>query len=160
MDVQLISERGFRSSGIPTYIIDGVSRYSKKAKKELEQSRKIYNCDAALNSIRCRDNRYDLTHNLENIVYNELMFRGFSVTVYDNNGREIDFLAEKDRKKYFIQVAYSVVEDKAWQREFGAFSGISAIHRKIIITNDDIDFSTSAVEHIKLSAFLTNPLIF
>jgi len=101
-----------------------------------------------------------LTHNLENIVYNELMFRGFSVTVYDNNGREIDFLAEKDRKKYFIQVAYSVVEDKAWQREFGAFSGISAIHRKIIITNDDIDFSTSAVEHIKLSAFLTNPLIF
>ena len=141
------------------YIIDEVSKYSRKAKKELEQSRKIYNCDVALNSIRCRDNRFDLTHNLENIVYNELMFRGFSVTVYDNNGREIDFLAERNRKKYYIQVAYSVVEDKAWKREFGAFSGIPAIDRKIIITNDDVDFSTSAVEHIKLSAFLTNPQI-
>ena len=138
------------------YIIDEVPRYSKKAKKELEQSRKIYNCDVALNSIRCRDGRYDLTHNLENIVYNELVFRGFSVTVYDNNGREIDFLAEKDQKKYFIQVAYSVVEDKAWQREFGAFSGIPATDRKIVITNDDIDYSTSAVEHIRLSEFLTD----
>ena len=142
------------------YIIDEVPRYSKKANRELEQSRKIYNCDVALNSIRCRDNRYDLTHNLENIVYNELMFRGFSVTVYDNNGREIDFLAERERKKYFIQVAYSVVEDKAWQREFGAFSGIPATDRKIVITNDDIDYSTSAVEHIRLSEFLTNHSVF
>ena len=142
------------------YIIDEVTRYSKKAKKELEQSRKIYNCDVALNSIRCRNNRYDLTHNLENIVYNELVFRGFSVAVYDNNGREIDFLAEKGQKRYFIQAAYSVVEDKAWHREFGAFSGIPATDRKIIITNDDFDYSTSAIEHIRLSEFLTNQSVF
>lgn len=138
------------------YIIDEVPRYSRKAKKELEQSHKIYNCDVSLNSIRCSEQRYDLTHNLENIIYNELMYRDFSVTVFDNNGREIDFLAEKDRKKYYIQVAYSVVEEKAWRREFGAFSGIPATDRKIIITNDDIDYSTSAVEHIRLSDFLTN----
>jgi len=137
------------------YIIDEVSRYSRKAKKELEQSHKVYNCDVALNSIRCGEQRYDLTHNLENIVYNELIYRDFSVTVYDNNGREIDFLAEKDKKRYYIQVAYSVVEDKAWHREFGAFSGIPATDRKILITNDDIDYSTSAVEHIRLSDFLT-----
>ena len=137
------------------YIIDEVSRYSRKAKKELEQSHKVYNCDVALNSIRCGEQRYDLTHNLENIVYNELIYRDFSVTVYDNNGREIDFLAEKEQKRYFIQVAYSVVEDKAWHREFGAFSGIPATDRKILITNDDIDYSTSAIEHIRLSDFLT-----
>ena len=136
------------------YIVDEVPRYSKKAKKELEQSHKIYDCDVSLNSIRCKDNRYDLTHNLENIVYHELIYRGYTVTVYDNNGREIDFLAEKDLKKTYVQVAYSVVEEKAWKREFSAFSGIPAYERKIIITNDEIDYSTSAVEHIRLVDFL------
>ena len=138
------------------YIIDEVGRYSRKAKKELEQSRKIYDCDVALNSIRCSDNRFDLTHNLENIVYNELVYRGFTVTVFDNNGKEIDFLAEKDMKKTYIQVAWSVVEEKAWKREFGAFAGIPAYDRKVLITNDDADFSTSAVEHIRLVDFLQN----
>ena len=138
------------------YIIDEVGRYSRKAKKELEQSRKIYDCDVALNSIRCTDNRFDLTHNLENIVYNELVYRGFSVTVFDNNGKEIDFLAEKDMKKTYIQVSWSVVEEKAWKREFGAFTGIPAYDRKVLITNDDTDFSTSAVEHIRLVDFLQN----
>lgn len=141
------------------YVIDEVPRYSRKAKKELEQSRKIYNCDVALNSIRCNDGRFDLTHNLENIVYNELVFRGYSVSVFDNNGHEIDFLAEKDMKKTYIQVAYSVIDDKTWKREFGAFSGIPAYDRKIIITNDEVDYSTSAVEHIRLVDFLSNEAV-
>ena len=136
------------------YIIDGVPRYSKKAKAELEQSRKIYDCDVALNSIRCKDNRYDLTHNMENIVYNELVYRGYSVSVFDNQGKEIDFLAEKDGKKTYVQVAYTVVEEKTWKREFEAFSGIPVYDRKVIITNDDTDYSTSAVEHIRLKEFL------
>lgn len=138
------------------YVIDEVVRYSRKTKKELEQSRKIYDCDVSLNSIRCTDGRYDLTHNLENIVYNELLFRGFSVSVFDNNGREIDFLAERDSKKYYIQVAYSVVEEKTWKREFGAFAGIPSYDRKILITNDEIDYSTSAVEHVNLEKFLSD----
>lgn len=136
------------------YVIDQIQRYSTRAKKELEQSQKLYNCDVSLNSIRCINNRFDLTHNLENIVYNELLYIGFSVCVYDNRGREIDFIAEKDNKKYFIQVAYSVAEDKAYEREFSAFNLLSQIDKKIIITNDEIDYSTSNVEHIKLKDFL------
>lgn len=136
------------------YIIDQIPRYSTKAKKELEQSRKLYDSDVSLNSIRCFDNRFDLTHNLENIIYNELIYMGYSVSVYDNNGREIDFLAVKDGRRYFIQAAYSVIEDKAYEREFGAFRGISQLDRKILITNDDIDFSTSNIQHIRLEDFL------
>lgn len=78
----------------------------------------------------------------------------YKVTVYNNNGKEIDFLAQKDNKKYYIQVAYSVAEDKAYEREFSAFSNIDNLSQKIIITNDDIDYSTSAVKHIKLKDFL------
>ncbi len=136
------------------YIIETIKQYSTKAKKELAYYFKIYNTDVALNSIRCTDNRYDLTHNLENIVYNELVYMGYNVTVYNNNGREIDFLAQKDNKKYYIQVAYSVAEDKTYEREFSAFSNIDNLSQKIIITNDDIDYSTSAVKHIKLKDFL------
>lgn len=136
------------------YIIESVKQYSSKTKSELAYYYKIYNEDVAFNSIRCMDNRYDLTHNLENIVYNELLYMGYNIYVYNNNGREIDFLAQKDGKKYYVQVAYSVAEEKTYEREFSAFKNIDDLSQKIIITNDDIDYSTSVIRHIKLKDFL------
>lgn len=136
------------------YIIESVKQYSTKIKKELSFYSKIYDADVAFNSIRCIDNRYDLAHNFENIVYNELVYMGYYITVYNNKGREIDFLASKDNKKYFIQAAYSVTEDKTYDREFGAFKDIDNLSQKIIITNDDIDYSTSTVHHIRFKDFL------
>lgn len=136
------------------YIIESVKQYSTKTKKELSYYSKIYNADVCFNSIRCMNNRFDLTHNLENIVYNELIYMGYEVYVYNNNGKEIDFLATKGTKQYYVQVAYSVAEDKAYQREFNAFNNIDNLSQKIIITNDDIDYSTSVVKHIKLKDFL------
>ena len=136
------------------YIIESVKQYSPKTKKELSYYSKIYNADVCFNSIRCMNNRFDLTHNLENIVYNELVYMGYEVYVYNNNGKEIDFLATKGTKQYYVQVAYSVAEEKAYQREFNAFKNIDNLSQKIIITNDDIDYSTSVVKHIKLKDFL------
>ncbi len=136
------------------YVIADVALYSPKAKSKLNYYYKLYDEDVSMNSIRVSGTRYDLTHNLENIVLNELLFMGYEVTVYDNKGREIDFRAEKDGKTYLIQVAYSVAEDKAYEREFSAFSNIDNTIKKIIITNDDIDYSTSTVYHYKLKDFL------
>jgi len=136
------------------YIISSIKQYSTKTKKELSYFKKVYNEDVSFNSIRCLDNKFDLTHNLENIVYNELLYMGYDLYVFDNNGKEIDFLAQKGNKQYYVQVAYSVVEDKAYKREFDAFKGIDNLSQKIIITNDDIDYSTSTVKHIKLKDFL------
>ena len=136
------------------YVIADVALYSPKAKSKLNYYYKLYDEDVSMNSIRVSGTRYDLTHNLENIVLNELLFMGYEVTVYDNKGREIDFRAEKDGKTYLIQVAYSIAEDKAYEREFSAFSNIDNSIKKIIITNDDIDYSTSTVYHYKLRDFL------
>ena len=136
------------------YVIADVALFSPKAKAKLNYYYKLYDEDVSMNSIRISGTRYDLTHNLENIVFNELLFMGYEVTVYDNKGREIDFRAEKDGKTYLIQVAYSVAENKAYEREFSAFSNIDNSIKKIIITNDDIDYSTSTVYHYKLSDFL------
>lgn len=136
------------------YIIEAVKQYSTKTKSELAYYSKIYNEDVSFNSIRCIDNRYDLTHNLENIVYNELIYMGYKINVFNKNGKEIDFLAQKDNKQYYIQVAYSIAEDKTYNREFSVFANIDNLSQKIIITNDDIDYSTSTVKHIKLKDFL------
>lgn len=136
------------------YIIEKIKPYSTKIKHELAYYYKIYNEDVALNSIRCLDGKYDLSHNLENIVYNELLYMGYTLNVFNNNGKEIDFIAIKEGKKYYIQVAYSVLEEKAYTREFSAFANLDNSNQKIIITNDEIDYSTSTVKHIKLKDFL------
>lgn len=136
------------------YIIDEIKMYSTKVKRELSFYRKIYNGDVSFNSIRTHGNGYDLTHNFENVVYNELLYKGYDLMVYNDFGREIDFVAEKNNKKYYIQVAYSVAEEKARQRELSAFSHIDGIDKKILITNDNIDFSTSNVEHYNFERFL------
>jgi predicted AAA+ superfamily ATPase len=136
------------------YIIDELPQYSNKAKKELSFYGKIYNADVALNSIRVSNGRYDLDHNLENIVYNELIYMGYELFVFSNNGKEIDFMATKDGKTYFVQVAYSVTDSKAYDREFNAFKGLDNLNEKILITTDPIDYSTSAIRHIKFNDFL------
>ena len=136
------------------YVIEGIPLYSPKAKAKLNYYYKLYDEDVSLNNIRISGSRYDLTHNLENIVLNELLYLGYEVSVYSNKGREIDFRAVRDGKQYLVQVAYSVAEDKAYDREFSAFAGIDNTVKKIIITNDDIDYSTSTVYHYKLRDFL------
>ena len=115
---------------------------------------KIYDADVALNSIRVSDGRYDLDHNLENIVYNELIYMGYELTVFSVNGKEIDFRATKDGKTYYIQVAYSVADPKAYDREFDAFKNLDNTNQKILITTDPIDYSTSTVRHISFNVFL------
>lgn len=135
------------------YLIQDVPLYSQKAKAKLDYFYKLFDEDVSLNSIRCETNRYDLTHNLENIVLNELLYLGYEVSVYHNRDREIDFRAVKNGKIYLVQVAYSVAEEKTYDREFSAFVGIDNSVKKILITNDDIDYTTSTVYHYRLKDF-------
>ncbi len=130
------------------YAICCVKKYSSKSKRELEYYFKVYDEDVALNSIRVMNNRYDITHNFENVVYNELIYMGYTLRVYHDGSQEIDFVANKGNRQYYIQVACSVAEDKAYEREFGAFARLDNSCQKIVITNDDIDYSTSTVRHI------------
>lgn len=136
------------------YIIEKIRPYSTKKKETLKYYFKVYNEDVMFNSLRVVDNRYDLTHNLENVIYNELIYMGYNINVYNDSEYEIDFLAQKDGKNYYIQVAYSVEDSKAYDREFKPFSKLDNSCKKILITNDELDYSTSVVTHIKLKDFL------
>lgn len=136
------------------YAVDFLEQYSTRTKQLLSFYRKSYDSDVSLNSIRCMDNRYDLDHNLENVVYNELIYMGYQINVYNSEQGEIDFLAQKKNRKYYIQVAYSVADDKAYHREFKAFEKVDPLSQKILITTDELDYSTSIVRHIHFRDFL------
>lgn len=136
------------------YVIRKIPQYSTKAKKKLDFYTKLYNEDVAFNSIRQLNGRFDLTHNLENVVFNELLFMDYTLNVFNVNNKEIDFLAAKNGKEFLIQVAYSVADEAAYEREFAPFAITDNSRKKILITNDENDFSTSTVTHIKLKDFL------
>lgn len=138
------------------YVISPIRQYSTKANRELKYYQKLYVEDVSFNSIRQTDGHWDITHNLENIVYNELLYRGFNLFVFREGSQKVDFLAEKNNRQYLIQVAYSIAEESTYRREFALFNKLDQTREKIIITNDDFDFSTSTVRHINLKEFLIN----
>ena len=74
------------------YIIEKIRPYSTKKKETLKYYFKVYNEDVMFNSLRVVDNRYDLTHNLENVIYNELIYMGYNINIYNDSENEIDFL--------------------------------------------------------------------
>jgi len=110
----------------------------------LEYYNKFYDEDVAFNSLKQKNKRYDISHNFENCVYNELIYMGYELNVYNVHDYEIDF----------IQVAYSIVDENAYKREFRPFDILDNSIKKIIITNDENDYSTSTVDHIKFKDFL------
>ena len=135
-------------------IIEFIKQYSFKEKRELAFYVKLYDEDVAFSSLRAINKEYDYTHNLENIVYNELIYMGYSLNVININGKEIDFLASKEGYQYYIQVSFSVIDPKTKERELSLFYSLDNSIQKILITNDDVDFSTSTIRHIKLKDFL------
>ena len=137
------------------YVIRKIPQYSTKANRELSFFEKVYDEDVSFNTIRQFKGRFDLTHNLENIVFNELVYMGYEVSVFTKGNQEIDFLAINGAKEYLVQVAYSIAEESTYDREFALFNTLDQSRKKIIITNDDVDYSTSTVEHISLSHFLS-----
>ena len=136
------------------FLIEEIKQYSTKVKRELSYFGKLYNMDVSSNSIRADRNRFDIEHNLENIVFNELIYKGYKVQLYNLNGYEIDFRCEKKSKTIFVQVAYSVVNESTYNREMKPFSLLDNSNEKILITTDKIDYSTSTVRHIELEKFL------
>ena len=136
------------------FIIQEISNFSLKAKKQLNYYGKLYNTDVSFNSLINSNNRFDLEHNLENIIYNELLYMGYTVDYLSSIDYEIDFRCKKGNKVYLVQVAYSIAGDSAYQREMKGFNKLDNSAKKIIISNDLVDFSTSNVKHISLKDFL------
>lgn len=136
-------------------LISRVSRYDVATKRTLKQSEKQYAVDTGLILTCSNSNRLFPANALENVVYNELIFRGYDVRIGKTYKGEIDFVAMKDGKKCFIQVAYLLSDEDVVAREFGAFASVRDPSPKYVMSLDEIDMSSSGIAHLNIEDWLT-----
>ena len=128
-------------------LISKVDRYDIRGKRILSGKYKYYLTDLGLGQIKNVGKRPQLGAYLENIVYNELISRGYDVKVGNLEKAEIDFIATRFKEKIYIQVAYILADDTVINREFGAYKSIEDNYPKYVLTMDKYDFSQDGIIH-------------
>lgn len=136
------------------YLIHGVGRYNIVGKTALSNREKQYAVDMGFRTINTNTINYEDTFFLENVIYNELITRGFTVFAGKTFKGEIDFVAIKGGKKCFLQVAYLLASEDTIKREFGAYSKITDASPKYVMSLDKIDLSHDGIVHINIIDFL------
>ena len=136
------------------YLIHGVGRYNITGKTALGNREKQYAVDMGFRTINTNSINFEDTFFLENIIYNELLTRGYTVFVGKTYKGEIDFVAIKDGKKCFIQVSYLLASKETIQREFGAYKNITDASPKYVMSLDKIDLSHDGIVHLNIIDFL------
>ena len=128
-------------------LINKADRYDIRGKRILNGKYKYYLTDLGLGQVKNIAKRQQLGAYLENIVYNELISRGYDVKIGNLEKAEIDFIATRFKEKIYIQVAYILADDTVIDREFGAYKGIEDNYPKYVLTMDKHDFSQEGIIH-------------
>lgn len=136
------------------YLIHGVGRYNITGKSALSNREKQYAVDMGFRTINTNTINYEDTFFLENIIYNELLTRGYTVFAGKTFKGEIDFVAIKGGKKCFIQVTYLLAAEETIKREFGAYGSITDASPKYVMSLDKIDLSHDGIVHLNIIDFL------
>ena len=136
------------------YLIHGVGRYNITGKSALGNREKQYAVDMGFRTINTNTINFEDTFFLENIIYNELLTRGYTVFAGKTYKGEIDFVAIKDGKKCFIQVSYLLASKETIQREFGTYKNITDASPKYVMSLDKIDLSHDGIVHLNIIDFL------
>ena len=136
------------------FLIHPVQKYDIIGKIALQSKQKFYAVDTGFRTIQTNTINYEDTFFLENIVYNELLFQGFTVFTGKTHKGEVDFVAVRDGKKCFIQVAYLLAAQSTIEREFGAFRPIMDASPKYVLSLDPFDLSRDGIAHMNILDFL------
>lgn len=137
-------------------ILYSVERYDIKGKNLLSSNEKYYSVDLGLRNCIKTNANVDYNKLFENIVYLELLYRGYNVHVGKTDNYEIDFIAYKGSNIIYIQVCYLLSLDKTIQREFGNLEMIKDNYPKYVISADLLDFSQNGIKHLNIINFLLN----
>lgn len=132
-----------------SFLVESAKRYDIKGKAYIETPQKYYFSDLGLRNARINFRQFEQTHSIENVIYNELRMRGYSVDVRvvpiaekDYNGTvtrkqlEVDFVCNLGSSRYYIQSAYTLSDEKKRTNEVRPFRKIDDSFKKIIITRD------------------------
>lgn len=154
------------------FLISKAERYDIKGRKYVGANLKYYFSDVGLRNARLNFRQQEPTHIMENIVYNELLIRGYNVDVgivdvyakndYGKTTRkqfEVDFVVNQGSQRYYIQVAYDMVSEEKQTQEFNSFRNIPDSFKKIVIVNgtkkpyrNDEGFVIMGMKYFLLSA--------
>lgn len=132
-----------------SFLLDSAQRYDIKGKAYIETPKKYYFSDMGLRNARINFRQFEQTHVMENVIYNELCMRGYSVDVgvvpiaeKDKDGKvirkqlEVDFVCNMGTRRYYIQSAYSIPDEEKRLQEIRPFRKIDDSFKKIVITKD------------------------
>ena len=125
-----------------------------KGKQILSTNEKYYIADHGIREAVFGGNLRDINLILENIVFLELLRRGYTVTVGKTGEKEIDFVCEKRAEKLYVQVTYLLATDETIEREFGAYAAIRDNFPKYVVSLDEFDRSRDGIKHRNLRDFL------
>ena len=136
-------------------LINKADRFDVRGKRILNGKYKYYLTDLGFTNILNDGKKKQISTYLENIVYNELVARGYNVNIGTLENGEIDFIATRFNEKIYIQVTY-ILSDDIIEREFGVYKNIQDNYPKYVISCDTFDFSQNGIIHKNIIDFLLN----
>ncbi len=155
-----------------SFLLESANRYDIKGKAYIETPKKYYFSDLGLRNARINFRQFEPTHAMENVIYNELRMRGYSVDIgvvptseTNTDGKtvrkqlEVDFVCNLGSRRYYIQSAYSLPDENKRQQETRPFTRIDDSFKKIIITNDIVpaQYDDYGILTINVYDFLLDP---
>ncbi len=135
------------------YLFYKAQRYDIKGKQYLKTLNKYYISDLGIRNSKLNYRQIEITHSLENIIYLDLIRRGYIVDIGKNNTKEIDFVVRDNRNLFYIQVAYTLSDSSKREQEISSFYGLDDGYKKIIITMDDDPFTNLENGYKKINIF-------
>lgn len=120
----------------------------------MSTNEKYYMADHGLREAVFGGNMRDINLVLENIVYMELLRRGYAITVGKIGAKEIDFICQKQEQKIYVQVTYLLASEETIQREFGIYESVRDNFPKYVVSMDEFDFSRNGIKHKNIREFL------
>jgi len=158
--VSIETVQNYISYLISTFAVFKVPRFDVKGKRLLELHEKYYLGDVSLRHALLGYREGDISGVLENLVFLELKRRGYHVFIGKVGNREIDFIAEKENRKIYIQVAYLLASQETIEREFSILHSLKDNYPKYVISMDKIfGRDINGIQRVNLVDFLLNPEI-
>ena len=137
-------------------LVKKANRMKAEGKEILRFQEKYYIMDHGFSQVFNGRNLSNISRTIENIVYFELLRKGYDVKVCQVGDKEVDFVCQKFNERVYVQVTYKIESKKTEEREFGSLLKIKDNYPKYVISTDEIDLSRDGIIHLNLIDFLVN----
>ena len=136
------------------FLVYRVARNDLLGKKILNVNEKYYIADHGIREAIMENNQKNINQVLENIVYFEMLRRGYNVKTGKVDNLEVDFVCKKNDETIYIQVSYLLASEDTKEREFSVLENIKDNYPKYVLSTDEFDMSRNGIKHMNLIEFL------